>query len=411
MPKATMKKPAEKPKPPDKKPEPPWKPFPLFFHQTKQWAKKIRGKTHYFGTDAEAAEKRYQEVKDDLHAGRTPRPKSDGGGLTLDDLINEFLTAKKRKMDAGELDGRTFGEYFGAADRLIAAFGRTRLVSDLRATDFGAYRNQLTGRFGPAALTREITMARMVFKFGFDNDLILVPVKFGSEFSKPKPVALRKVKQAQGMRTMEAKELRKLLKLAGPQMKAMVLLGLNCGYGNFDVATLPLSALDLAKGVVDYPRQKTRVERRAMLWPETIAALKAVVASRPKSVDPAAEQLVFITKFGKSWVRQVQTLNDDGDVKSMKVSRTDAVAGEFTKLLTKAGLRREGVGFYSLRHVFRTIADEIPDRAAIDRVMGHTDKTMAAHYREWKRDAREDARLKAVTDHVRAWLFGARGKK
>ena len=39
----------------------------------------------------------YLEQKDDLHAGRTPRAKSDG--LTVADLCNHFLTAKFRTPD------------------------------------------------------------------------------------------------------------------------------------------------------------------------------------------------------------------------------------------------------------------------------------------------------------------------
>jgi hypothetical protein len=34
--------------------------------------------------------------------------------------------------------------------------------------------------------------------------------------------------------------------------------------------------------------------------------------------------------------------------------------------------------------------------------MGHTDNTMAGHYRERV----DDARLQAVAEHVRSWLFG-----
>jgi|HubBroStandDraft_6_1064221.scaffolds.fasta_scaffold649429_2 hypothetical protein len=44
--------------------------------------------------------------------------------------------------------------------------------------------------------------------------------------------------------------------VADVRMKAMVLLGLNCGFGNTDVATLPQSALDLAGGWIDFPRPK-----------------------------------------------------------------------------------------------------------------------------------------------------------
>ena len=37
----------------------------------------------------------------------------------------------------------------------------------------------------------------------------------------------------------------------------MVLLGINLGYGNADVGRLPLSAVNLDTGWVDFPRPKT----------------------------------------------------------------------------------------------------------------------------------------------------------
>ena len=62
---------------------------------------------------------------------------------------------------------------------------------------------------------------------------------------------------------------------------------------------------------------------------------------------------------------------------------------------------RKGLGFYTLRHVFRTVADEAKDQPAADMVMGHQTPGMAGAYRE--RIA--DGRLRAVVDYVRAWLF------
>ena len=64
---------------------------------------------------------------------------------------------------------------------------------------------------------------------------------------------------------------------------------------------------------------------------------------------------------------------------------------------------RKGLGFYTLRHTFRTVADESRDQPAVDFTMGHEVQSMAAVYRE----TIGDARLQAVTDHVRGWLFGA----
>ncbi len=63
---------------------------------------------------------------------------------------------------------------------------------------------------------------------------------------------------------------------------------------------------------------------------------------------------------------------------------------------------RKGRGFYTLRHVFRTVADETLDRPAVDLVMGHHDPSMGGRYREHL----ADERLRRVADHVHAWLLG-----
>ncbi len=110
------------------KPGKPYPDFPLFPHATRRWAKKIRGKTHYFGPweDPDGALAKYLEQRDDLHAGRTPRVQGDG--LAVRDLLNDFLTAKRHLLDTREITNRTFLDYHATCDRLGRAFGLTRLV-------------------------------------------------------------------------------------------------------------------------------------------------------------------------------------------------------------------------------------------------------------------------------------------
>ncbi len=74
------------------------------------------------------------------------------------------------------------------------------------------------------------------------------------------------------------------------------------------------------------------------------------------------------------------------------------------KLLHRLGINgRKGLGFYTLRHTFRTVADEAKDQPAADYIMGHEVPHMSSVYRE----TISDARLKAVSDHVRGWLCGS----
>src|ERR1700752_1908442 len=83
------------------KPEKPYPEFPLFAHAAGVWAKKIRGKLHYFGpwADPDAALTKYLAEKDALHAGRKPRPEA--GAVTVKDVANAFLNEKQALVDAG----------------------------------------------------------------------------------------------------------------------------------------------------------------------------------------------------------------------------------------------------------------------------------------------------------------------
>ena len=68
---------------------------------------------------------------------------------------------------------------------------------------------------------------------------------------------------------------------------------------------------------------------------------------------------------------------------------------------------RKGLGFYTFRHVFRTVADEAKDQPAADFIMDHARDDMASVYRE----RIGDERLKAIADHVRTWLFVEKGSE
>jgi integrase len=170
----------------------------------------------------------------------------------------------------------------------------------------------------------------------------------------------------------------------------MIYLGLNCGFGNNDCAMLTVTAVDLDRGWIEFARPKTGIQRRCPLWPETKAALKAVLAKRKSPNEPAIADRVFITKYGRSW-----------EPKSVKDS---PISNEFAKLLKECDLYRKGVGFYALRHVFQTVGEKSRDKDAVRAIMGHAEAAndMGAIYNE---ESVDDERLVDVTDFVRSWLL------
>jgi integrase len=389
---------------PDKstKPSKPYPDYPLFPHASGQWAKKIRGRMVYFGlwTDPDAALANYLEQKDDLHAGRKPRQAPET--LAVKDVANAFLNAKDEALAAGELSPRTRADYGSIMDAMVAGLGKHRAAPSLGPDDFAALKAKLAKRNGPHRMCTVIQVIRCAFKHAYESGLLDRPMRFGPSFKRTSKKTLRLHRAKQGPKLLTAEEVRALaegalvvgaagpaLVRAGVQLRAMVLLGINCGFGNADCGTLPLSALDLERGWVDYPRPKTGIPRRCPLWPETVQALKEALADRPEPKKEEHAGLVFITKYGQPWAK------DDS---------AGPITQEMRKLLNKFGINGHR-NFYCLRHTFRTVADAARDQPAADHIMGHEVPHMSAVYRE----TISDARLRAVADHVRGWLFPPEG--
>lgn len=372
-----------------RKPRKPHPDFPLTANGNGQWSKKIRGKVHYFGTwnEPDQALLRYLAQKDDLLAGRRPRADGDEGGVTVRELLNRFLTAKENQHRQGEITKRTFNDYHRTCGRLARVLGKTTLIEQLNPDDFARLRNDIAETHGVVALGNEIMRIRVVFNYAYNDHLIDAPMRYGANFRRPSRRALRRERQRRGLRMFEAKELRQMIAESNPQLRAMIILGINCGFGNSDVATLPKSALSLKKGWVEYPRPKTGIERRCPLWAETSRAVTAYLDVRPTPKTEEAKELVFITKYGKSWSKE---------------SSSNPISAECRKLLQRLGFYRQGLGFYALRHTFETVGGDARDQVAVNYIMGHAREDMASVYRE----RISDERLRAVVKHIQQWLFG-----
>jgi integrase len=366
---------------------------PVTVHASGRYCKMVLGELKYFGkitepieTSARAAWNAWLDQREYLLAGRKVPDKAGDGVVTVKLLCDSFLAAKEQAMVAGNLSPRSFNDYLVVGKRIAKEFGKTRAVADLGTKDFADLLAALSKTLGPVSVGNWVQRVRTFFKWGLEAGLLATPMRFGPDFKKPSAKVLRKARREAGIKMFEAVEIKKLLDEAGVTMKAMILLAANAAYGNHDVASLPISAIDLDRGWIDFARPKTEISRRCPLWPETIQAIKAAMAVRPEPKDPAHSGLAFVTKYGQSWGKDFAG---------------GPLGQEFSKLVKYCGLARPGRGFYSLRHGWRTIADATRDFPAIDLIMGHVDDSMGGRYRERV----DDARLVAVSDAVRLWLF------
>ncbi len=369
------------------KPAKPYEDFPLFAHASGRWAKKIRGKMIYFGRwdEPDKSLRNYLEQRDSLHSGRKPR--EEPRQATVKDCCNSFLNFKASLVETGELSKFTYEDYKTACDNIVQAFGKSRLAADLDSEDFAKLRLQMANKWGLTRLTKIVRCCSSVFKYCDETGLIERRPVAGPAFRSPSKSAQRRAKAESGRQDLDRETIARILTAANPCMRAMTLLGVNAGLGDADCGSLRTAHVNLLTGLCDFPRPKTGIQRRFVLWPETVSAIRDYRETRPSAAKPDDDNLVFLTKGGNCW-------NREGAGKQLCTL--------FRRLLEEVSPDvPPRIGFYSLRRTYETVASSCMDQPAIDLTMGHGDESMAATYRQHL----GNDRLQRVAEHVRQWLF------
>lgn len=384
------------------------KDFPLWAHPLGYWVRKIDGKVERFGRWAHVRNGQlvYLPYKDgwrdaladhnarfDKNSGKLRDEKPKAGALTLQVLCYEYckdleerVTAKAKSVTRGYfLDQRA------ACERLMETLGGNTTIDELGPEQFGKLAKVLQKRYGDSRYTTEVTRIKVVFKWLFDEEKIQKFPRYGNKFRGSTQTELEIERAKKPVKLFEVPEIRQMIELADPVMKVAVLLGINGALGNKDVADLERSRINFKTGWLEYPRGKTGAARRIPLWPETLAAINEAWEVRPEPAKPADADIILLTDRGQRLVRW------NGD------NRVDAVMARFRVILNKLGIKRLGVGFYSLRHSLGTYGN-VGDEDAVTYITGH--KKFGVYSRYYNHGRPSDARLRAVADHVRALIFG-----
>lgn len=399
------------------RPEKPYPEYPLSVHASGKWCKKVRGRIYYFGAwdDPIRALNEWLAAKDHLIAGVDPKQKSDQ--FDIEWLVNAFLDSKEQQRQEGDLARVTFDDYFKTCQRIAKFFGKGRALATIDAPDFKRFRSTFSKTWGPTTVNSEIASVGVVFNFAYDYGGVEKPVRFGPNFKRVSKKKQRLHKASQPPKEFTASEIHQLLAVAGVQLKAMIMLGINAGYGNADCGRLEVPMIDFDRQWIEGLRKKTAIQRAAWLWPETMDAVHEAIDARYQNAPEPLKNRLFVTKRRQAWYRE----DGSADPISAAFSKLRFAAFEEGEVagLVEAGsekadalksvkLRRRGVGFYSLRHMFETVGGNAKDQIAVNYVMGHADDSMAAVYRE----GIDPQRIIDVCEHVRQWwLAGATSKE
>jgi integrase len=336
--------------------------FPLTLHPTGQYCKKIKGRTYYFGRDKKQALERYLDQATYLHGGRNFVQKASNGNMTLKQLSALYLDYQHSKLLAGDLTPKHHNDQIGSLNKLMSFLGQGRTIKNISTLDLQNYKRKVQRSYGPGyRLNLHISVLKAIFDWARKNDIL-------EHIPNIDAVSSSRIVH-KDMYTFDSKQISKLLSTADVQMRAMIWLGLNCGFGCTDCAQLKWKGLDLEKSRIRLPRNKTGVTRNFPLWPETVQALKQV---------PRSGELIFYTTKGHRWVRTLYKPEHNG---KGKYTTVNAVTAKFSRLLKKCKIQvPKGTGFYALRRTCATLAARSGDPFALQRLLGHANLQMATRY-------------------------------
>jgi hypothetical protein len=256
------------------------------------WNKRVNGKPKWIvsvsvAPTAEAADAYYQQRFAELWSESEPKaePIADPMDAPVEELCDVFLTRKRTRVgqQVRGIEQATYDEYQGALQDFCdhapepgRTIGSTH-YRDLSPNDFGSFHAALGRRFGVDRQKKYVIITRSLFKQLAQPPVRLPLPDYGDQFPLPSRKDLRRARkrhkeehgpklfepsavraQLDGRpltkeeRTAEAsrrkerrrgltKEIPTRKKGAGPTMRAMILLGINAGFGNTDLAELPLS--------------------------------------------------------------------------------------------------------------------------------------------------------------------------
>lgn len=363
---------------------------PLFQHSNRQWCKKVKGRLRYFGTDLDAALKRWADEKDHLLAGYEP-PRIDGKP-SLSELANLYLADSRDRVKAGVVRADHTNENKVMLEIVVGAVGGHAKPDTMTPPQWQSVRSALSSGKSGKAVAQATLKGRLARCRAFVNWCLkhkhIKAIDTANTLAPPAKRLLRREATAKGKRLWDAADLRKVLDAAPVELKPVLLLGINCGMGSSDIAAITRSQWRAGQEFLDCPRNKTGIDRRVWLWPETRQALAAAIAKRATPSRQKYDNRLLLTRRGLPWSRAETT------------GTVEQVSRQLAEVKAAAGVTKGH--HYDLRRTFRTVASETCDLEAIDHCMGHQGKGEGATYLQ----GISDERIRRVCESVRTWLYG-----
>ena len=266
---------------------------------------------------------------------------AENGNRTIDALVTSYLADRKAEMESGNLSAASYSSDVYRLDVFATHCERERKskLADVVTAEFlGAYRaKQLKalakGKASAPTAKHNLRTVKALLRWAYKTEAIDVLPRVLEGYANvtiPKPV----------LAFYSVDEIKTQWKHATPRQRLYILLALNLGYTQADIATLEHGMVDLAAGKVIRNRHKTEQPQNAKLWPLTSKLLQA------EMTDPRKSTLMLLGENGNPLV-------SDKESEAGKPLHIDAINLAFKRVKVKAKMTGDKRGFKHFRKTAR----------------------------------------------------------
>jgi hypothetical protein len=285
-----------------------------------------------------------EDAKDRMYAERKRKMEA---GATVSANVKDFLETKKRDITLNEVTKDRWDSLRTGLEQFRDWFGAERPLDDITEDTLSGYRNHLVDKVEVGDLSTYTARDRLDALRQFLRDrwrlhkLDTLPRNLDASQTAIK-VRPPKIK------LFAVEEIKTLLKKASERTKLYLLLMLNCGYLQTDIAELRQDEVDWSKGYIERKRHKTaRFENvpvvRYKLWKETFNLLK-----KHRSTDA---ELVLVTADGTP-------LKQSNIKTNGKLHKTSAITEAWKRLAKKTDTKKP---VKLIRKTSANLLDEHPE--------------------------------------------------
>jgi len=287
--------------------------------------------------------------------------------ITIRELIDQFLEHRKAQIGDGhnDISVATYADdkyQLEAFAAYCAKQNRASLADVIRPDFLDKHKASTKAAHSTVTLWHAVKAVKRLLVWGWKHDYLEALPRNLDDYAhveRPKPTP--KFFTAEEVKTMYAQ--------ASPRMKLYILLALNGGCTQVDIATLKHPMIDWATGIISRDRHKSGVPQSCKLWPFTLSLLKE------QATEPKGDNLVLLSEEGNPLV--YEAIN----AKSGKHSKVDSIRSAFNRLKAKCKMKN-GRSFKVFRKTGAdTLAKQYQSEAyLVDLYLAHSANGMRRHY-------------------------------